>query len=348
MTGLERLVAAVTGTPADRIPVFCNLFDQGARELNLPLHEYYSRGEYVAEAQLWMRERLGYDNVWGLMYAGKEAELLGSKKILFSQDGPPNVEDFVVQSNADIDRLEVPTDVTAHPAFEEISTCMKILEREAKGKHVICAYVTGTMTLPALLMGMDKWMEMLLFGDPALRDELLGKCHDFFVKETLAYRALGADLIVYVNPFGSTEFVPTKFFRERVLPWIEKDVSAVGSDGLVYYTGSASTLDVIDDVRSRTGIAVWYLSPLEDLYEGKRIVGATGLTCGVINDIQLMRWSRDEIRNEVKRILDTGMPGGHFLFGTGVMPYHIPDASVRTMLDAAYEFGRLGESGAMR
>jgi len=30
MTGMERLNAAIQGTAADRIPVFCNLLDQGA------------------------------------------------------------------------------------------------------------------------------------------------------------------------------------------------------------------------------------------------------------------------------------------------------------------------------
>jgi uroporphyrinogen decarboxylase len=58
---MERLAAAINGTPADRIPVFCNLLDQGARELGLSIKEYYQRGELVAEAQLKMREKYGYD-----------------------------------------------------------------------------------------------------------------------------------------------------------------------------------------------------------------------------------------------------------------------------------------------
>lgn len=33
ITGTERLQAAVEGRASDRIPVFCNLLDQGAKEL---------------------------------------------------------------------------------------------------------------------------------------------------------------------------------------------------------------------------------------------------------------------------------------------------------------------------
>ena len=245
---------------------------------------------------------------------------------------------------ADVAKLQVPDDITAHPAFEEQRVCMDILRREAKGRHAICAYITATMTLPALLMGMDRWIELLLLGDPAVRDELLEKCHDFFVKEVRAFRELGADVIVYSNPFGSTDFVPMDMFMERSLPWIERDVKAAGTAGLVYYCGMARFNSVIDIVRERTGIGVWYLSPLDELAEGKRIIGDTGLTCGVINDIRLVSWTRDEVRAEVRRMLNAGMPGGKFLFGTGVMPFGIPDANIKTMLEAAYEFGSLDGS----
>jgi len=67
------------------------------------------------------------------------------------------------------------------------------------------------------------------------------------------------------------------------------------------------------------------------------------LTCGVINDIKLIDWPVAEVRQEVKRILETGMPGGRFLFGTGVMPVAIPETNIRTMLEAAYEFGKQGK-----
>ena len=76
MTALDILTAAVNGTAAPRIPVFCNLLDHGSHELGMSQREYYSKGEHVAEGQLRLRARYGYDNVWSLFYVGKEAELL--------------------------------------------------------------------------------------------------------------------------------------------------------------------------------------------------------------------------------------------------------------------------------
>jgi uroporphyrinogen decarboxylase len=345
MTGMERLLAAIEGTAADRIPVFCNLLDQGAHELGISLEEYYASGEHVAEAQLRMREKYGHDNVWCLFYVGKEAELMGCRKILFAKDGPPNVQDFVIQSHEDIYRLVVPADISAHPAFEESRKCLRVLKAEAGGKYPICAYITASMALPTLLMGMDEWMELLFLGPAEVRDELLAKCHDFFVKELTAHREAGADVIIYSNPFGSLDIVPMKFFQEQSLPWIEKDIRAVGTQGITYYCGMAALNPVIDIVLRRTGIGAYYLSPFDDVCEGKKIVAGRGLTGGVINDIPLIDWSREQIVQEVKRIIEAGMPGGRFLFGTGVMPYGIPEENIRALLEAAYRFGSYEKRG---
>jgi uroporphyrinogen decarboxylase len=340
MTPLERLIAAVKGEPADRIPVFCNLLDQGAKELGMTLEQYYSKGEQVAEGQLRMRERYGHDNVWSLFYVGKEAELFGCRKILFATDGPPNVEHFVIQGYDDIEKLEVPADISTHPAFEETAKCLAILRREVGGKVPVCAYLTGAMTLPALLMGMDRWMELLLTGPAEVRDLLLAKCSEFFRKEIAAYRAAGADVLLYSNPFGCTYFVGLKRFRELSMPWMERDLAEGGIGGVVYYCGMSPFANIVGEVIDRLRIGAYYFGPDNDIAEAKSIVAGRGLTCGVINDIKLLSWSERQVRDEVRRIITAGKPGGRFLFGTGVMPYGIPEENIRAMLDEAFKLGR--------
>lgn len=339
MTPLDILAAAVTGAPAPRIPVFCNLLDHGPRELGMKQQDYYANGEHVAAGQLRMRERYGQDNVWSLFYVGKEAELLGCQEILFAEDGPPNVADFVIKSYDDIAKLEVPEDITTHPAWAETATCLNILKAEVGTTHPICAYVTASTTLPALLMGMDKWMELLLTGPADLRDELLRKCSDFFHQEVAAYRAAGANVLVYSTPFGSTSFVGMKRFKEFSMPWMQRDLAPGGVDNIVYYCGMAPFNNVIQQVMDELKIGVHYISPLANLAEAKAIIGDKGLTCGVIDDIKLIHWTPEQTRAEVNRMCEIGMAGGHFLFGTGVMPLGVPEENIRAMLAAAFEYG---------
>lgn len=345
MTPLEILAAAINGDPAPRIPVFCNLLDHGARELGMTQKEYYSRGENVAEAQLKMLARFGQDNVWSLSYVGVEAEILGCREILFNEEGCPNVADFVIKTYDDIPKLEIPADITATPAWARNAACLDILRQEVGNTHPICAYITASTSLPSMLMGMEQWMQMVTSGPADLRDELLRKCSDFCRQELAAYRAAGANVLVYSTPFGSTYFVGMKRFKEWSLPWMKRDIAPGGTGGLVYYCGMAPFNNVIGTV-AELGFHYYYISPLADLAEAKALISGNpliagkALTCGVIDDIKMARWTPEETRAEVKRLCETGMAGGHFLFGTGVMPMNVPEANIRAMLDAAFEYGR--------
>ncbi len=341
MTALEILAAAVNGTPAPRIPVFCNLLDQGARELGMSQQHYFANGEFVAEAQLRMLKRYGHDNVWSLHYVGKEAEILGCQEILFANDGTPNVADFVVKNLDDIAKFEIPADITTTQAWQSVADCLSILRSEVGSTHPICAYVTASTTLPAILMGMDKWMELFLLGPFDLRDELIRKCSDFFQRHIAALRAAGANVLIYSSPFGSPYFVGKDMVRNTVLPWMHRDLAPGGVADVVYYCGMAPFNDVIDLVFDELAIKTHYISPLADLDEAKRLINTRGLTCGVIDDIKMIHWSEAQTRTEVKRIIDIGKPGGHFLFGNGVMPLAVPEANIQAMLSAAFEYGTL-------
>ena len=72
--------------------------------------------------------------------------------------------------------------------------------------HPICAYITASTTLPSMLMGMEQWMQLVTEGPADLRDELLRKCSHFCRQELAAYRAAGANVLIYSTPFGSTYF----------------------------------------------------------------------------------------------------------------------------------------------
>lgn len=217
---------------------------------------------------------------------------------------------------------------------------MRILKAECENRYPLCVYVTASTTLPVLLMGMEKWLELLLGGPATARDTLLAKCSEFTRMEIAALRRAGADVVVYSTPFGTTGFVGRRRFTDMILPWMRRDLEGVDRTGLVYYCGMEPFNDVIDDARRELGFDIFYISPLADLDQAIKIIGDTGLTCGVIDDIRMVRWTPAEVRAEVRRICGIGARHGRFLFGTGVMPALIPEANIRAMVEAAYEYGQ--------
>ncbi|MCG8701004.1 MAG: hypothetical protein MI922_23330, partial [Bacteroidales bacterium] len=110
-------------------------------------------------------------------------------------------------------------------------------------------------------------------------------------------------------------------------------------DGIVYFNGGSPINHIIDSLINECGFGAYYLHPFDNIKEAKNIINKRALFAGVINDIKLVSWTPNEIRAEVKRILEDGMVGGGFIFGTLVMPYAIPEKNIKTMLETAYEYG---------
>ena len=339
-SGMELFGALLSGQIPERVPIICNLVDQGARELGVSLRDYYASGELVSEGQLRLREKYGYDTLLGMFYAALEAEILGCDNIIYAEDGPPNVGQLVIRNASDIPRLQIPDDPREHPRFRELLRCIGLLKKGADGRYPVLAPVTASFSLPAMLMGIGAWIELFLTGDSANRELLLEKCSRFCALQIAALREAGADLIVYVNPVASATFITLSQFRRMALPWVARDLGASGPAGIVYFNGGGRINPMLADLQQSTGIGAYYLNPFDDIAEAKQILAGRGLVAGAINDIRLIDWSPAEIDQEVAQIMATGKAGGGFLFGTLLMPYAIPEENIKTMMAAAMRHGR--------
>jgi uroporphyrinogen decarboxylase len=342
MSGMDRFAALMTGQTPDRVPIACNLVDQGAKEIGVSLKEYYSRGDLVAEGQLRMREKYGYDTLMGMFYSALEAEVFGCRNIIYAEDGPPNVGHLVIASDDDIAKLRLPDDLNDNPRFREMTACIGILKREAAGRWPVLGVVTASFTLPAMLMGIGPWMNLFLSGKPQLRDRLLEICSQFCSRQIIALREAGADLIVYVNPVASATFITTPLFRELALPWIIKDLDKPGPQGVIFFNGGGKINPILADLKQHTGLGAFYLNPFDDIAEARRALGPQALVAGAINDIKLIDWSPREIDQEVSRLMRAGKQAGGFIFGTLLMPLGIPEPNIRALVDAAVRHGSYG------
>jgi uroporphyrinogen decarboxylase len=338
-TGMERFGALLSGQIPDRVPIVCNLLDQGAQELRISLREYYSRGDLVAEAQLRMREKYGYDTLLGMFYSALEAEVLGSRMIVYAPDGPPNVGHLVIRSVDDIKKLHLPDDLNEHPRFRELTSCISTLKYASAGRWPVIGVVTASFSLPAMLMGIGQWLDLFLSGDPLLRDALLRFCSRFCSRQIAALRDAGADLIVYVNPVASATFIPPHKSRELALPWVNQDLEQTGADRVIFFNGGGRINPILADLQANTGLGAYYLNPFDDIAEARRILGPQALIAGAINDIRLIDWDPEEIDTEVERIMAAGKPGGGFIFGTLMMPFRIPEENIRALVAAAIRHG---------
>jgi uroporphyrinogen decarboxylase len=339
MTGMERFQALMTGRLPDRVPIVCNLMDQGGAELGMRLADYYSRGEHVASGRLRLQRRYGYDTVLATFYAGMEAELLGCRNIVYSESGPPNVGHLVIRTPDDIERLHVPADLSTHPRFREQAECIRILKRELHGTCPVAAVVVSSFSLPAILMGIAAWMDLMVCGDRAVRDTLLEKSARFCRLHIAALRQAGADLIVYTDSVATADVITRRQFTELALPAIHRDLDGMGTGDVVYFNGGGRINPHLEILTAQTELRAFYINPFDDVAEAKRALDGRALLIAAINDIRLIDWTADQIDREVRRIMEAGKPGGGFVFGTLLMPLAIPESNIRALVASAERHG---------
>src|SRR5512136_194873 len=106
MTSKERSVAAMTGKPYDRIPVYLLMSDHAARVIGVTVGEYQQSARLMAEGQLAAWRSYGMDLINTGPGLTGIAEAVGSR--LAFPDNTAHVVDYAVAAPHDLDRLRSP------------------------------------------------------------------------------------------------------------------------------------------------------------------------------------------------------------------------------------------------
>src|SRR4051794_13503696 len=106
MTSQERTVAALSGKPYDRIPVFLLMSDYAARVIGVTVGEYQTSAALMAAGQLQAWREYGMDLINTGPGLTGIAEATGSR--LAFPDNTAYVIDYAIKERRDLDRLNVP------------------------------------------------------------------------------------------------------------------------------------------------------------------------------------------------------------------------------------------------
>lgn len=217
------------------------------------------------------------------------------------------------------------------------------------GLPVAGAYPTGLgtdgpFTAAASLRGATE-VCMDMYEDPGYVRDLLSYITEATIVRIRAYRELlGHEMKPKCWGFAddSIQLLSTEMYREFVLPCHKRLVSELGGEGphSIHLCGDATRhfrtiRDELNVMAFDTGFPVDFGPLREELGPDAQINGGPSVQL-------LMRATPDEVHEEVRRILSSGvMEGGKFVLreGNNLSP-GIPEANVAAMFMAAKEFGR--------
>ncbi len=322
MTPMQRTLAAMSFKEPDRVPWFLLCTMHGARELGLPLQEYFSKPEYVARGQLAIRKRYDSDCYYAFISAATEAEAWGGE-ILYREDGPPNSGSPVIRKSEDIEKIEIPV-IEECPGLAKTLRLIELLKKDAKRDIPIISAVVSPFSVPVMQMGFEAYLD-LLYTQPDLFKKLMKKNTAFCIRWSNALFDAGATALGYFEPLASPDMIPRDLYRTTGLPLAAEVVKSVRGP-MAAHLASGRTVPVINDLAGAGFVGIG-VSTNDDMGAVKEACGKKLTILGNLNGVAMRNWTEAEANHIVHDlILKVGHGGGFILSDNhGEIPYQVPD-----------------------
>lgn len=337
MTSLQRVLSSLSQQEPDRVPLFLLTTFHGAKELGLPLCEYFSRSDHVVEGQLRLRAKYHSDCLYSFFYASLEFEAFGGQTI-FIENGPPNAGEPFIRRPEDILKLQPPR-VSESVCLQKVLETQRQLKARVGDEAPIIGVVMSPFSLPVMQMGFEAYLD-LIFERRDLFEQLMAVNEAFCVEWANAQLASGATAICYFDPVSSNTIVTREQYlaggwqvAKRTLPRIKGPTAT--------HFASGRCLAILEDV-IQTGTAIAGVSADEDLGRLKNAAAGRLSLLGNLNGLEMRSWTPAQAEEVVKQAIAAAGRGGGFILSDnhGEIPFQVPDEVLSAVSEASRTWGQ--------
>lgn len=336
MSSMERVLTTLDYKEPDRVPLFLMLTCHGAKELDMPIKEYFSKADNIVKGQLLMLNKYKHDCLNPLFYGAIEAEAFGCE-ILYSDDGPPNAGEPFIKNEKDILELEVPSIQNTKCLLKGLEA-IEALRREVGMEVPILSTVMSPFTLPIMQMGFGKYIE-LVYEQPQLFQHLMRVNEAFCVQWANAQLAAGATAVACSDPMATTLITPKELYREMGFPVSMKTMKQINGEIAMGFA-SAPCEPIIDEIIELGAKAV-VVGAGEDIGKVKLAAKSKLTVIGNLNYLEAVHWDRKEVENQVKNIIRKAGRGGGLIISdvAGEVPFQMRESTLLEISECVRTWG---------
>jgi len=337
MNSFERTMAAISHTEPDRVPLFLFLSLYGAKELQLPVKEYFSKAENIVKAQLKMKDKYKNDCIYSLFYTPIEIEAFGGE-VIFVNDGPPNSGEPIIKSIEQISKIQVPK-IEECEGLKRVLDATKMLKDKVGNETPIVGVVVSPFSLPVMQMGFEKYLETMYFRKDYF-DKLMQINEEFCVAWANAQIDAGATAICYFDPLSSPNIIEREMYLTTGYNIAKRTLSRI-KGATAIHLASGITLPVIEDIIS-TGAVILGFSSNDDIVKIKKVAKGKICLIGNLNGIDMVNWDSKKVENEVKNVIAKAGIGGGLIIADnhGEIPWQVPENVLLEISETVQEFGK--------
>lgn len=258
-------------------------------------------------------------------------------KVRFRQKSPPDVEEPLVKSIPDVDKINLDllkSDYYYQSAVESAKDVIRLAGKE----NSISTGAWGPFTLAGLLYGAENLLRDCLRNKEAVR-YLLDFALELYIKNVEDVVAAGADMVSIAEPTASGDMISKKVFVELALPYLQKAydwINAKGRIGSLHICGKTDDrLDTIAD----TGTRIFSMDYKVSLEKAREILGGKVVLAGNIDPVSVMQMGDPETIKKACADNITQVGGAAYIMMPGCgLPPATPVGNIRAMVETAHAF----------
>jgi uroporphyrinogen decarboxylase len=346
MTSPERMGALIQGEKPDRVPVIPLIFGHTAIVCGQPLHKIFDDPAQSFRCQVLAQQMYGYDG--GPLYAyasfggwemGGEIEFPIKK---YAQ--APVVARHPVETEDDVERLRVPTDVSRAGA---VPIMLEFGRLQAKHGMPVSVQIGSPFNTAASVVGVDRMLTWML-KKPDLLHAVVAKVSEFLVRVAeLFVKEFGAERIMAFHGMASetNKLISPKQVEEFAMPYmssVNEKVMAMGVQSMIIHLCA----------EQNKNLKYWQQVPMPKraiLSFGREVQLTTAMEAfpdqiiaGNVDPSLIQEGQAEEVLEQARECVEMGKehPGGYILMAGCEVPPLAPPANVFQLVRAAREFGR--------
>lgn len=339
MNSFERIQGTLNGSPLDRRAFVPVLSLYGAKLIHCSLNRYYSDPTAYLAGQIAVNREFAPDILFGPFAFALIAAAFGSE-IKTSTVQAPNVRRPGINSLEEWDRLILP-DPETNPHLIYFREAIRLMAAEFDNRVPVAVCLPAPIDIPALVMGMEGWFDLLLF-DKAGAQSVLAKVNGFFVRLANCLFAEGAMVAFLPCGYVSPSVISREPVESLMRPALADALEQLNGPAVLHHCGAPllDHLDIITGLPSTIGYALNYE---EGLAKARQILGPNSALLSGPLGTNLAEMETDEVEYVCRTILEERDRENdrRFILGTlgADVPYHTSEQNLHAMNKALAEVG---------
>ena len=312
MTGIERVLSALSGEPSDRRAFCLTLSLYGARLTDCPIREYFTIPRRYLEGQREVVRLLDPDILFSPFVLPFEALAYGGEEVWLERFAP-NVRKPPFRDPDQVEALG--EGLLLDPGVGYLLETTRVLAAEFGADKPVCSVVTAPVDLPAMLLGIENWLEIILF-DPERMARLLHLAEEHFQLLTDALFEAGATFVAVPVMFANLRLVTQDLLEKTIVPALVRSFGACRGP-VVFHHGGNRVEDHLELLCGLPNVPGFLVDPRDSLARSREILGPERLLLGNVSGPALARTDPDKAFELARAILEDRSGDRRFILASG-------------------------------